>query len=333
MFLLQGADVRSHYDYLHLRPNRTHIHIDIMSKTYFGEHQIHLSASVCLCQTAGEFEIISYQGIYKFADYFWKYVSGGRTPSRHSTDPYGSLVRMSSMQVAVGVDEKIVLYLTTHCWYHHGNANSGACFNSYLSYPVYTVIAGLCRNRQSTIFMPQTGLVCSGWLNTASLSTMSDDVSNGYSSGIYLVHHLRVERGRQFFQGYTYTLGTLAAVMSFEPIKRDRAVACVVSREVCEKGIEAAERVWNGLDEGFSKDGCERNGGQRWRRILDKAALRECCGQQPALVRQYLSVVAHEINHKKIKIFSTSSNFNKIQYLVHMYTCWICCEIYLYAQF
>ena len=125
MFLLQGAYVRSHYNYLHLRPNRTHIHKDIMSKTYFGEHQIHLSASACVCQTAGEFEIISYRGIYEFADYFWKYVSGGRTPSRHSIDPYGSLVRMSSMQAAVGVDEKIVLYMTTHCWYHQVDANLG----------------------------------------------------------------------------------------------------------------------------------------------------------------------------------------------------------------
>ena len=202
MCLLQGADVRSHFDYLHLRPNRTHIHIDIMSKTYFGEHQIHLSASACLCQTAGEFEIISYQGIYEFADYFWKYVSGGRTPSRHSIDPYDYLERISSMQVAVGVDEKIVLYLTTHCWYHHGNANSGARFNSYMSYPVYNVIAGLCR----------TGLVRSGSLNITSMSTMSDDVSHGYTSGIYLAHHLRPERGWQFFQG------TLAAVTSLEPI-------------------------------------------------------------------------------------------------------------------
>ena len=47
---------------------------------------------------------------------------------------------------------------------------------------------------------------------------MSDDVSNGYSSGIYLAHHLRQERGWKVFHGYTYTLGTLAAATSLEPI-------------------------------------------------------------------------------------------------------------------
>ena len=40
-----------------------------------------------------------------------------------------------------------------------------------------------------------------------------------------------------------------------------------------------------------------------WRRTLGKTTLGKCSGQQPALARQYLSVVPHEINHKSFKIF------------------------------